>query len=333
MSLQPQAQYTVPLETANVAHAVFPHENLCMTMSERLSEFIDDETFSHLFEAKGQPAESPWRLTLVTILQFVEGLSDRQTADAVRSRIDWKYLLCLELTDTGFNHTVLSEFRRRLVDANAERLIFERLLQFCQDKGWLKARCRQRTDATHVLAAIRAVTRLECAGETLRAALNALAVAAPNWTVAYSKAEWVDRYNERIEDYHLPKSKQQRIIQAEVYGRDGITLLNAVFDASSPSWLRKIPAVETLRQVWIQQYYCENNKVRWCPQAEAPPASIMISSPYEPDAHYVKKNTTSWVGYKVHLSETCEPGDLHLITNVETSPAPVADGDISSASK
>ena len=137
MSLQPQAQYTVPLETAKVTHAVFPHGNLCMTMSKRLSEFIDDETFSHLFEAKGQPAESPWRLTLVTILQFLEGLSDRQTADAVRSRIDWKYLLCLELTDTGFNHTVLSEFRRRLVDANADRLIFESFLQFCQDKGWL----------------------------------------------------------------------------------------------------------------------------------------------------------------------------------------------------
>jgi len=116
-----------------------------------------------------------------------------------------------------------------------------------------------------------------------------------------------------------------------VYGRDGIIVLNAVFDASSPAWLRKIPAVETLRRVWIQQYYCENNKVRWRTQAKAPPASIMISSPYEPDAHYAKKNTTSWVGYKVHLSETCEPGDLHLITNVETSPAPVADGDMTEA--
>ena len=99
-----------------------------------------------------------------------------------------------------------------------------------------------------------------CAGETLRAALNALAVAAPDWTVAHSKVEWVDRYNERIEDYHLPKSKQQRIIQAEVYGRDGITLLNAAFDASSPAWLRKIPAVETLRQV--------TDRCQWWPEAE-----------------------------------------------------------------
>lgn len=163
------------------------------------------------------------------------------------------------------------------------------MLQFCQSKGLLKAGGRQRTDATHVLAAIRAVTRLECAGETLRAALNALAVAAPDWTIAHSQPEWVERYSERIEDHHLPKSKAQRTTQAEVYGRDGLALLAAIFDAGSPVWLRQIPAVETLRRVWIQQYHCENNNIRWRTQAEAPPASIMISSPYEPDVHYAKK--------------------------------------------
>ncbi len=115
-------------------------------------------------------------------MQYVEGLTDRQTADAVRSRIDWKYLLCLELTDVGFHHTVLSEFRTRLITEQAEGLIFEQLLTLCQDLCWLKTRTRQRTDSTHVLAAIRAVTRLECVGETLRAALNALAVAAPDLT-------------------------------------------------------------------------------------------------------------------------------------------------------
>ena len=110
MSLKPQAQYVVPLETAKVTHAVFPTGNLCITLADTLSGFLNDEVFSELFEQKGQPAVSPWRLALVTILQFVEGLTDRQAADAVRSRIDWKYLLCLELTDVGFDHTVLSVF-------------------------------------------------------------------------------------------------------------------------------------------------------------------------------------------------------------------------------
>ena len=264
----------------------------------------------------------------MSILQFLEGLTDRQAADAVRSRIDWKYLLCLDLSDVGFNHSVLSEFRTRLVTAGVESLIFEKLLQFCQERGWLKPRSRQRTDSTHVLAAIRAVTRLECAGETLRAALNALAVAAPDWLIAHSRPEWADRYSERIEDYHLPKSKSQRVKQAELYGEDGLELLNAVLADNSPRWLRQIPAVEILRKVWVQQYYCCELSIRWRTQQEAPPASVMISSPYEPDAHYAKKHTTSWVGYKAHLSETCEPGELHLITNVETTAAPVADGDV-----
>lgn len=297
-------------------------------MADALSEFLRDQDFSAIFPAQGQPAESPWRLALVTILQYLEGLTDRQTADSVRSRIDWKYLLCLELTDVGFHHTVLSEFRTRLVTEDAERLIFEKLLTLCLDKGWLKPRALQRTDSTHVLAAIRAVTRLECAGETFRATLNALAVAAPEWLRSQSQPEWLERYSERIEDYHLPKSKSKREEQAILYGEDGFRLLKAIFVDASPAWLRQIPAVETLRRVWVQQYYYCDDKIYWRSQEEAPPASIMISSPYELDAHYAKKKSTAWVGYKVHLSETCEPNELHLITNVETTPGPIDDGDV-----
>ena len=289
MTLQPKAQYVVPVETANVAHAIYPKGNLCITMADTLSEFLSDQDFSALFSTQGQPAASPWRLALVTILQYLEGLTDRQTADSVRSRIDWKYLLCLDLTDVGFHHTVLSEFRTRVVSEDAERLIFEKLLTLCLDKGWLKPRTRQRTDSTHVLAAIRAVTRLECAGETFRAALNALAVAVPEWLRSQSQPDWLERYSERIEDYHLPKSKRKRTERAILYGEDGFRLLNAIFDDASPAWLRQIPAVETLRRVWIQQYYCCDNKIHWRGQKDIPPASIMISSPYEPDAHTPRK--------------------------------------------
>ena len=328
MSLQPQSRYVVPKETARVAHAVFPKGNLCITIADTLTEFLSDDLFNDLYPDKGQPAESPWRLALATILQYIEGLTDRQTADAVCSRIDWKYLLCLELTDTGFHHTVLSEFRTRLINEEAERLIFDQLLLQCHNRGWLKARTRQRTDSTHVLAAIRAVTRLECVGETMRASLNALAVAAPDWLLGHSQDDWVDRYSERIEDYHLPKAKSKRVEQAELYGKDGLRLLNDIFDSTSPAWLRQIPAVETLRRVWVQQYYCCDNEIHWREYNDSPPASVMISSPYEPDAHYAKKRNTSWVGYKVHVSETCEPDELHLITNVETTSGPVDDGDV-----
>ncbi|ACC85464.1 IS1182-like element ISNpu1 family transposase [Nostoc punctiforme] len=331
MSLNPQPGYTVPAETAKVAKAIFTKGNLCITMADRLDSFVSDQDFSTLFSHQGQPGVSPVRLALVTILQYIEGLTDRQAADAVRSRIDWKYLLCLELTDKGFDHTVLSEFRTRLIAQQAESLVFDQLLSWCQQQGWLQARGRQRTDSTHVVATIRAVTRLECAGETLRAALNALAVVAPAWLQAQSQPEWIERYSERMEDYHLPTSKAAREEQAHVYGEDGKQLLDAIFDGHSPEWLQQVPAVETLRRVWVQQYYVCNNEIYWRTEQGIPPATLMISSPYDLDAHYSKKNTTSWVGYKVHLSETCEPNSLHLITNVETTAAPIADGDVTEA--
>jgi len=296
MSLSPKAKYVVPQETADVARAVFPQGNLCMTLADELDDYLSDEDFKALFPAKGQPGESPWRLALVTILQFVEGLTDRQAADAVRSRIDWKYLLCLELKDIGFHHSILSEFRTRLVVQQSEGFLFEQLLRLCQTRGLLKGKTRQRTDATHVLAAVRAVTRLECAGETLRAALNALAVVAPDWLQAHAQAEWVERYSDRVEDYHLPKSQTRRIEKAEQYGRDGLQVLDAVFELDSPSWLRHIPAVEVLRQVWIQQYYCCDGNIEWRSQNNAPPALVMRSSPYEPDAQYAKKKRLpGWV--------------------------------------
>ena len=189
--LQAQTEYCVPAETARVAKAIFPGGNIYLTLADILGAFLTEWDFANLFPQRGQPAESPFRLALATILQYVEGLTDRETANAVRSRIDWKYLLCLELTDSGFDHTVLSEFRTRLIDGQAESLIFEKLLGLCRDKGWLRARTSQRSDSTHVLAAIRGITRLECVGETLRAALNALAVVAKR-VVALTQSNGMD---------------------------------------------------------------------------------------------------------------------------------------------
>ena len=181
MSLHPDPLGPVPEETARVARAVFPKDTLYLRLRDELGTIYDDAEFADLFPRRGQPAEAPWRLALVTVLQFAEGLPDRQAADAVRSRIDWKYLLGLELTDPGFDASVLCEFRTRLVSGAAEQRLLDRLLTLCRERGLLKARGRQRTDSTHVLAAIRGLNRLECLGETMRQALNGLAVVAPEW--------------------------------------------------------------------------------------------------------------------------------------------------------
>src|SRR4051812_17021315 len=178
--LRPQSPPIVPEETRRVARAAFPKGTLCLRIADALGPVYQDGQFAALFPSLGQPAAAPGRLALAVVLQFMENLSDREAADAVRGRIDWKYALGLALTDPGFDHTVLSEFRTRLVAGDAGLLLLDTLLQRLQEQGLVKARGRQRTDSTHVLAAVRTLNRLERVGETLRVALNELATS--RWT-------------------------------------------------------------------------------------------------------------------------------------------------------
>jgi transposase len=217
-----------------------------------------------------------------------------------------------------------------------ERLLLDTLLECCRARGWVKARGRQRTDSTHVLAAIRALNRIEVVAETMRHALDSLAVAAPEWLVAVAAPEWAERYVRRAEDDRLPAGKEAREALALLIGADGHALLDAVDGVDAPAWLRAIPAVATLRRVWVQQFYRENDgsgeRLSWRTDRQGlPPASLFISSPYDPDAHLARKRTTQWVGYKVHLTETCEDDAPNLITHVEMTPAPVADGALTPA--
>src|SRR5947199_2254295 len=140
MSLHPHVIEPVPDETARIAHAAFPKGHPYLTFRDALGTIFQDEDFTTLFPAWGQPGLPPWRLALVTILQFREHLADRQAAEAVRARIDWKYLLRLELTDPGFDFSVLSEFRDPLLAGSAEELLLGKLLQRCRTPGRLIAR-------------------------------------------------------------------------------------------------------------------------------------------------------------------------------------------------
>jgi transposase len=327
MSLRPQPITPVPEETARVARAAFPSSNIFIMLRDELGTLAVDEDFASLFPTHGQPAEAPWRLALVTIFQFIEKLSDRAAADAVRSRIDWKYALSLELTDSGFDSSVLCEFRARLLEGNAENLLFDKLLDVCRERQWLKRRGRQRTDSTHVIAAVHAYNRLQCAIETLRHALNCLAVVAPEWLRAHARPEWSERYAPRAFDHYIPPDKAERQAHAELVGADGDLLLSAITASDAPLWLREVPAVETLRRVWMQQYYMQSGLVHWRTDKEGtPPARLVVSSPYDVEARLGRKRKTQWVGYKVYLTETCDEGQPHLITHVATTSAPVADG-------
>jgi len=324
--LRPQPIGSVPEETARVASAAFPkgHPDLCL--ADELGTLFTDELFAPLFPAYGQPACAPWRLALVTILQFAEELSDRRAADALRSRIDGKYVLRLELTDPGFDASVLSEFRTRLLDGQAAQLLLDTLLHWCKERQLVKARGRQRTDSTHILAAVRALNRIEVVGETMCHALNSLAVVAPDWLQHEATPEWAKRYARRAEDDRPSTGKEAHDARVLTIGGDGYLLLIAIYAADAPRWLREVPAVDTLRRVWIQQYHLVDGAVQWRAAEEIPPAATFISSPHDLDAHYAKKRTTQWVGYKVHITETCEDDLPHLVTQVETMTGPIADG-------
>jgi transposase len=328
MSIQAEPIFDVPELTAQVALAAFPKRNIYLQLRDELGSIYEDKQFAERYAHDGQPAISPWRLALVTVVQFAENLPDRQAADAVRSRIDLKYLLGLELTDPGFDYSVLCEFRARLIAGDVVSLLLDHLLEILKEKGLLQSGGKQRTDSTHILAAVRDLSRLELVGKTLLHALNNLAVVTPQWLKEVVPADWLERYNARWEEYHLPKTKVKRHELGAQVGQDGLFLLNAIYAAGTPTWLREIPAIETLRQVWIQNFYEENGQLHWRLAGNIPPAVKSICSPFDTRARYNIKRETEWVGYKVHLTETCSADEPHLITHVVTTPATEQDTEV-----
>ena len=326
MSLKPLPIEPVPQQTALIATTAFRKGNLYLRLRDELGTLFADEDFADLYPNRGQPGLPPWRLALVSVMQFLENLSDRQAAEAVRARIDWKYALSLELTDPGFDYSVLSQFRSRLVQGKAEHRLLDRMLAHFQDKGLIKARGRQRTDSTHVLAAIRVLNRLELVAETLRATLNALAEMAPDWLCAVAPGEWVERYGRRVESSRLPKGEAARKDLAQQVGQDGFALLEALARPDAPVGLAALPVVQTLRIVWERHYErTAEGKATWRAGPDLSRAATAIESPYDTQARHSTKRDTVWTGYKVHVSETCDPDAARLITHVHTTVATTQD--------
>jgi transposase len=342
MSMQPRPWPEVPVETSRVVGKAFPKGTLPIRVRDQLGSWYDDEVFTAAYGVRGRPGISPAQLAMVTVLQFTGNLTDRQAADAVRGRLDWKYCLGLALEDEGFDFSVLSEFRARLVAGGVELAILDLLLDRLKGLGLVKAGGRQRTDSTHVLGRIRDLNRLELAGESVRAALEALSAAVPDWLAGVIDDSWQQVYGQRIDNLRLPESETRRTALAVQYGRDGYRLLEAVQAPGAPSWLAELPTVWALRRIWVQQYYRvideHGEKVvrREASEHGLPPGRLCLVSPYDTDARYSEKRGKGWLGYKVHFSETCSeaadddpatglPEAPNLITNVATTEASVPD--------
>lgn len=324
MSLKPQAIGDIPEETVRIACAAFRKPSAAMQLRDEFGVLYQDEDFAALFSVRGQPALAPWRLAFVTVLQFMENLTDRQAAEAVRGRLDWKYALGYKLEDPGFDASVLSEFRARLSTQGAEAVLLDRLLGHFKARGLVKARGKQRSDSTYVLALLRSLNLLELVGETMRMVLNDLAETAPGWLREVVPNEWHERYGRRVEAYRLPKSQAGRMELAVQIGEDGFYLLELV-STSALDKLREHPSVVLLARVWQEQFERSVTGVKWRLGKSPATPDGPLKSPYEPEARFSQKGTTTWVGYKVCLTETCDENLPHLITQVETTPAPFQD--------
>jgi len=289
---------------------------LAVLIRDRLGQWLEDEVFAAAFGTRGKPGWSPSRLALVTVLQRAENLPGLQAAEAVRTRIDGQYLLGLPLDGPGFDPTVLAGFRARVADAGLEQVVLDALLERLVSAGLVKAGGKQRTDSTHVIAAVAALNRLELAGESVRAAVEALAAAHPDWLEQrVCVSDFARRYGAPMTSWHPPASQAKRDELAIACARDGYALLEAVYDSSAPAWLRELPAIDVLRRVLVQN----NTRAITGDRREVvkrrekepeggglPPGHLRIASPYDLDARWGVKREEFWLGCKLHVTETCD---------------------------
>jgi transposase len=298
-------------------------------IGERLSDFVCDEDFADLYPPQGQPGLSPALLAMVTVLQNQEKLTDRQAAAMVVCRLDWKYALHLPLDYAGFHYSVLCEFRDRLEEHQAEERVLGKLLDRLKGTGFACAGGRQRTDAFGVLSAVRVLNRLELVWETVRVTLCALEKADLAWLREAVPLSWADRYGQRGEQARLVRAdgeegKRQSQALAKQVGLDGLRLLGKLDEQTTPERLRHLDEVQVLRQVWAQQYEIKEGALAWLEKVSTPRAEV-IQTPHDPDVRYATKRGQGSEGYKVHVTETADAGQPRIITDVQTTLAPIAD--------
>ncbi|WP_230420585.1 transposase, partial [Catenulispora pinistramenti] len=304
-------------EVAGVIEAIFRGKQLPLPVQVRdmLGEVFPDGQFAQLFATRGRPGLSPGLLALVSVLQAAERLTDRQAAGMARENLSWKYALGLALDDPGFDFSVLSEFRARVVAGGMEQRLLDLLLAALAEKGLVGAGGRQRTDSTHVISAVRDLNRLELAGESVRAAVEAIVAAVPGWfEQVFDVSGWSRRYGHKIDSFKMPKAQTKRDLLAGDYATDAHALLDAVYSPAAPVWLRELAPVQALRIVLLQNFVVAVDRqgrqvirMRDAVGDGVPPAQGRLTSPYDLDTRWAAKgDDLFWNGYKVHISEACD---------------------------
>lgn len=313
MCLKTQDPWPMPKETAGIGEKVLKKDSVYKLVGDEIFSQFRETDFVDLYSAEGKPAISPVILSFVTIFQFIEKYPDRQAAEAMRMRIDWKYALHLPLDYLGFDFSVLSEFRDRMIEHEAEQRIFVQLVKLFQAKGLIKERGKQRTDSIAMLTKVRNLSRLELVVETLRLAVGAILEAVPEWGEALIPPSWDGRYGERFVLQRYSESDWKQY-ETEV-GPDGAWLLARLAGEGAPAVIQDLPEVQVLKTVWAQQFRDCEGQITY-QKLDHYDGHTQIQTPHDPEARYSKKRYQEWVGDKVQVTETVDEGYPHLITDM-----------------
>jgi transposase len=296
-----------------VGAKILARESVYKLVGDELFDQFPEADFRDLYSEEGKPAISPVILGFVTIFQYLEKYPDRQAAEAMRMRMDWKYALHLPLDYEGFDFSVLSEFRDRLLQHQAEGRIFDRLVAVFLAKGLIKKQGKQRTDSIAMLTKVRRLSRLELVVESLRLAVGAVLQAEREWGERVIPPSWEERYGERFVMQRHSREEWERY-DREI-GSDGEWFLARVNSEGAPAELKRLPEVQVLQTVWTQQFREEAGKVVY-QKGMSYDGHTQIQTPHDPQARYSKKRTQEWVGGKVQATETDDEGYPHLITDI-----------------
>jgi len=248
--------------------------------------------------ANGRPAWDPVRLLGVLVLQFVLRVGDRQAAEQVQYDQRWRLALHLGNGDCSFDPSLLTVFRNRLVEGEQEGLAFEAVLDYLVENGWIPKRSRQRLDSTHVRGLLSAMSRLECARETIRLLLEE--VEADGLFPECWSSHWDLYVESKLDPRAKAPALEAKAVQA---GRDMLAIWK---DAAGCRGIEQRDAFVLLQRVFLENYMIEAGGQVAKTHAQPPGA---VRNPHEPEAQWCTKSTTkdkAWVGYKAQVAETVQ---------------------------
>ena len=313
MSLKIQPPWPMPAETGRIGKVLLEEKNAFRLIGDRLFDTLDEMEFADLYSVEGKPGISPVILAFVSVFQFMEKLPDRQAAQSLRLRMDWKYALHMPLEYEGFDYSVLSEFRDRLIEGKADKRVFEKLVAEIRAMGLIKERGKQRTDSIAMLTKVRRLSRLELVVETLRLTVGAVVKTDREWSAGILPPSWEDKYGERFVMQRYSE-KEWKDYETNI-GDDGQWLLKKLEGGGAPAGLKDLSEVQILKTVWAQQFREAQGQMVY-KDLKKYDGHAQIQTPHDNEARYSKKRHSEWVGDKVQLTETDDEGYPHIITDI-----------------